>query len=105
MRLAERIARSRNVGEDGLQACSRDELERAQPVAEAAAQAREQLDRFARRVPVGTEPPPRPVFPPCGTTATPSRAQSAITRATSAVLAGRTTHSAWAEYCRRQSVK
>ena len=57
------------------------------------------------RAPVGTDPPTRPVLPPCGTTATPPRAQSATTRATSSVLPGRTTHWAAAAYCRRQSVK
>jgi len=66
---------------------------------------RESESTISRLDPLGTEPPERPVLPPCGTSATLSRAQSATTRATSAVLAGRTTHSAAAEYCLRQSVK
>jgi len=44
-------------------------------------------------------------LPPCGTTAMPSRAHSVTTAETSPVLPGRTTHSALAEYWRRQSVK
>src|SRR3989449_10111260 len=60
---------------------------------------------ISRRFPVGTEPPERPVLPPCGTIASSCSAQSATTRATSAVLPGRTTHSADPEYWRRQSVK
>ena len=39
----------------------------------------------------GTEPPTRPVLPPCGTIGTRCSAHSATTRATSSVLLGRTT--------------
>src|SRR5207237_566446 len=45
---------------------------------------------ISRRLPVGTEPPDRPVLPPWGTIATSCSAASATTRATCAVLAGRT---------------
>jgi hypothetical protein len=60
---------------------------------------------ISRRDPVGTEPPESPVLPPCGTSATRSRAQCRTTSETSRVLAGRTTHSAFARYCLRQSLK
>ncbi len=51
----------------------------------------------------GTAPPTMEVLPPCGTTATPSRAHSASTAATSAVSAGRTTAGVRPWYSRRQS--
>jgi hypothetical protein len=43
----------------------------------------------------GTPPPTRPVFPPCGTTATPAPVHRARTAATSAVSRGRTTAGVW----------
>ena len=42
----------------------------------------------------GTDPPTNPVFPPCGNTGTPNDTHASTTAATSAVLAGRTTHTA-----------
>ena len=48
--------------------------------------------RMQRVSPVrGTDPPTRPVLPPCGTTAIPACAQTRMQSATSAVVAGRAT--------------
>src|SRR5580693_7238968 len=51
----------------------------------------------------GTDPPTRPVLPPCGTTAAPCSAQARSTAATWAVDPGRTAHSASPAYLRVQS--
>ena len=59
---------------------------------------------ISRRAPVGTEPPHRPVLPPCGTIATPASAHRRTTADTSAVVAGRTTPTAAPLNCLRQSV-
>ena len=53
----------------------------------------------------GTEPPTRPVLPPCGTIGMPASAQMPTTAAVSAVLAGRTSIAARPSQSPRSSFK